>query len=233
MILLYHHHDILRDYQKVGFKWLKTLAHYKLGGILADDMGLGKTLQVIAFILSEKSNSPLPSIVIAPTSLIYNWQEEIERFAPELTSLVIAGSRAERIELLEQMNNHDIIITTYNILKRDIEDYENRHFHYCFLDEAQHIKNPNTQNAKSVKHLQTDGYFALTGTPIENTLTELWSIFDFIMPDYLLSHSAFKKKFEIPIVKNQDPHVMHDLNRYITPFILRRIKSKVLTELPP
>lgn len=224
---------ILRDYQKVGFKWLKTLAHYKLGGILADDMGLGKTLQVITFILSEKSKSPLPSIVIAPTSLIYNWQEEIERFAPELTSLVITGSRAERLELLKQSNNYDIIITTYNILKRDITDYENRHFHYCFLDEAQHIKNPNTQNAKSVKHLQTDGYFALTGTPIENTLTELWSIFDFIMPDYLLSHSAFKKKFEIPIVKKQDPLVMRDLNRYITPFILRRIKSKVLTELPP
>lgn len=223
---------ILRDYQVTGFCWLSTLARYGLGGILADDMGLGKTLQVIAFLLAQKQPHQLPALVVAPTSLMYNWLEELERFAPQLKALVIAGSKAEREQKRAQYEAADVIITTYNMLKRDIGDYETMRFRYCFLDEAQHIKNPNTQNAKAVKRLHTGGYFALTGTPIENTLTELWSIFDFMMPGYLLSHKAFKQRFEAPIVKGRDPHALKDLNRHIAPFILRRMKKDVLQELP-
>lgn len=223
---------ILREYQKTGFKWLTTLSRYGLGGILADDMGLGKTLQVITFLLAERQTPIRPSLVIAPTSLLYNWQDEIERFAPELNARVISGVKAERLKELSDLKDIDVVITTYNVLKRDIEAYEEQQFKYCFLDEAQHIKNPNTQNARMVKQIKTEGYFALTGTPIENTLTELWSIFDFLMPGYLLSHSAFKKRFEIPIVKNNDRRAFMELNRHISPFILRRMKCDVLKELP-
>jgi len=223
---------ILRDYQVTGFCWLSTLAKYGLGGILADDMGLGKTLQVIAFLLSQKRADRLPSLVVTPTSLMYNWLDEIQRFAPSLKAAVIAGTKGERQDLLGDYENADIVITTYNMLKRDISDYEKMRFRYCFLDEAQHIKNPNTQNAKAVKRLHTAGYFALTGTPIENTLTELWSIFDFLMPGYLLSHKLFKQRFEAPIVKNHDAHALKNLNRHIAPFILRRMKKDVLQELP-
>lgn len=223
---------ILREYQKTGFKWLTTLSRYGLGGILADDMGLGKTLQVITFLLAERETPIRPSLVIAPTSLLYNWQDEIEHFAPELNARVISGVKAERLKELSDLKDIDVVITTYNVLKRDIEAYQEQHFKYCFLDEAQHIKNPNTQNARMVKQIKTEGYFALTGTPIENTLTELWSIFDFLMPGYLLSHSAFKKRFEIPIVKNNDRRAFMELNRHISPFILRRMKCDVLKELP-
>ncbi|SEJ41908.1 Superfamily II DNA or RNA helicase, SNF2 family [Propionispira arboris] len=223
---------ILRDYQKVGFRWLATLAKYGLGGILADDMGLGKTLQVIAFLLSQRDDAKSPSLVVAPTSLMYNWLDEIEHFAPELKAIVLAGSKSERREKLATIQGADLVITTYNMLKKDIEEYEKLDFCYCFLDEAQHIKNPGTQNAKAVKRLKTHGYFALTGTPIENTLTELWSIFDFLMPGYLLSHKEFKNRFEIPIIRDQDKHALRDLNRHITPFILRRMKKDVLKELP-
>lgn len=224
---------VLREYQLTGFKWLRTLAHYGLGGILADDMGLGKTLQVIAFVLSTRSMSPLSVLVVTPTSLLYNWLEEIKRFAPELKVSIINGVQNERLELLDKTIDVDIVLTTYNLLKRDIEIYKEQEFQYCFLDEAQYIKNPNTQNAKSVKLLKAKGYFALTGTPIENTLTELWSIFDWLMPGYLLSHQAFKKRFEVPIAKNSDIVAAKDLHRYIAPFVLRRLKKDVLKELPP
>lgn len=224
--------SVLRDYQKVGFKWLMTLSQYRLGGILADDMGLGKTLQVIAFFVAKKSEMTMPTLIITPTSLIYNWLDEMKRFAPELKAKVISGTKPIRRELLGDIQSGDIIITTYNILKRDIEEYEKFTFQYCFLDEAQYIKNPTTQSAKAVKKIKTQGYFALTGTPIENTLTELWSIFDFLMPGYLLSHHAFRQKFEIPIVKNEDSFAAEELNRYISPFVLRRMKKDVLKELP-
>lgn len=223
---------VLRDYQVTGFRWLSTLAKYGLGGILADDMGLGKTLQVISFLLSQKSRESLPALVVTPTSLLYNWNEEIKRFGPELEAVIVAGSKGERENLLERYEKADIVITTYNMLKRDIAAYEKMRFRYCFLDEAQHIKNPNTQNARAVKRLHTGGYFALTGTPIENTLTELWSIFDFLMPGYLFSHKMFKQRFEAPIVKNHDEHALKNLNRHIAPFILRRMKKDVLQELP-
>lgn len=222
----------LRDYQKVGFKWLKSLASYGFGGILADDMGLGKTLQVITFLMSEKESENIPSLVVAPTSLVYNWQQEVERFAPALKVMIISGNQEERQEQLNHIDEVDLAVTSYALMKRDIEFYESRIFKYCFIDEAQHIKNPNTLNAKSVKKIRAKGYFALTGTPIENTLTELWSIFDFIMPGYLKTHKFFSNQFEIPISKNREGEALTELGRCIKPFILRRMKKAVLKELP-
>ena len=223
---------VLRDYQVTGLSWLSTLASYGLGGILADDMGLGKTLEVIAFLLVHRKPSEPPALVVAPTSLMYNWLDEIQRFTPELRARVIAGTKAEREQALADVSGYDVVVTTYNMLKRDISLYEKQVFRYCFLDEAQHIKNPTTQNAKAVKRLRTGGYFALTGTPIENTLTELWSIFDFLMPGYLANHKLFKQRFEVPIVRAKDVHAGKDLNRHVAPFILRRMKKDVLQELP-
>lgn len=223
---------VLRDYQKTGFKWLKTLASFGLGGILADDMGLGKTLQVLSFILSEKAANPGPALVIAPTSLIYNWQEEARKFTPTLKVLVVEGVPREREAQLAEVQQWDLVVTSYPILRRDIDRFAKFEFSYCFLDEAQHIKNPQTLNAKSVQAINGKGYFALTGTPIENSLSELWSIFNFIMPGYLHSHQEFRKKYELPIVKDQDPKPLAELSRHSNPFILRRLKKDVLKELP-
>jgi SNF2 family DNA or RNA helicase len=226
-----HLDNIMRSYQKIGFKWFKTLSSYGFGGILADEMGLGKTLQTIAFIASEKGEKP--SMVIAPTSLVYNWKSEIERFAPELKTLVVSGSKQVREELRGEIDNCDVVITSYPLIRRDIEDYKEINFNYCFIDEAQQIKNPASQNAAAVKEIKAKGYFAITGTPIENSLTELWSIFDFIMPGYLLTHSKFSKLYETPITKNGDKTALEELNRHIKPFILRRLKKDVIKELPP
>lgn len=224
--------EILREYQKTGFRWMKTLAGYGLGGILADDMGLGKTLQVIAFILSEKGANQLPSLVIAPTSLLFNWEEEVRKFAPSLKVVVVSGTVQERREKFKEIAGSDIVVTSYPLIRRDIEFYKSMDFAYCFLDEAQHIKNPNTINARSVQQIQARNYFALTGTPIENSLTELWSIFNFIMPGYLHSHSAFQKKYELPVAKGENPDIAVELSRHVRPFILRRLKKDVLKELP-
>ncbi|KNY29282.1 DEAD/DEAH box helicase [Pseudobacteroides cellulosolvens] len=223
---------VLRDYQKFGYKWLKTLSHYGFGGILADDMGLGKTLQVLSFIKSEKAEDTTPCLVVAPTSLVFNWKAEVEKFVPDLSAAVISGTKTERESLIKEIQNYDLAITSYGSLKRDIEQYENINFSYVFVDEAQHIKNPATLNAGSVKSLRAKGCFALTGTPIENTLTELWSVFDFIMPGYLMSHHKFIKKFESPIVKNDDKEALKRLSQFIKPFVLRRLKKDVLKELP-
>jgi len=224
--------DVLRDYQKTGFKWLKTLASYGLGGILADDMGLGKTLEVLAFLLSEKP-SAAPALVIAPTSLVYNWQTEGEKFTPDLNILVIEGTPLERQEQLSDLTQYDLVITSYPVLRRDIESFAQLDFSYCFLDEAQNIKNHQTLNAKSVGRIKAKGYFALTGTPIENSLSELWSLFNFFMPGYLLTHQEFHKKFSIPVYKEGDPQALLELSRHTRPFILRRLKKDVLKELPP
>lgn len=223
---------ILRDYQKIGFKWLKTLSDYEMGGILADDMGLGKTLQVIAFILSEKEKGLKPSLVVAPTSLVYNWENEIKKFTSDLHVVIVSGAPKERQEQIQKIEDADVVVTSYPLIRRDIENYEKMKFAYCFLDEAQHIKNPNSLNAKSVKQIHAKGYFALTGTPIENSLTELWSIFDFVMPKFLLSHGKFTKKYEKPIVKDKDTKALSVLSNQINPFILRRLKKEVLKELP-
>lgn len=228
--------NVLREYQKEGFRWLKTLDRYGFGGILADDMGLGKTIQVISLLLSYKQETPeierKSSIVVAPTSLIYNWEKEIMRFAPELTTVMLSGPAAKRKETLDTAASADVYITTYDMLKRDVENYSGAEFRYVVADEAQNIKNPGTQNAKAVKTLKADVRLALTGTPIENSLSELWSIFDFIMPGYLFGMTRFTKQYETPILKNNDKQAAAALKRQISPFILRRLKSDVLTELP-
>jgi len=226
---------IMRNYQKTGYKWLKTLSMYSLGGILADDMGLGKTLQIISLVLSEKTSKnsdAKPSIVICPTSLVYNWKSEIEKFSPNITTLIISGAANQRNELISSINNYELIFTSYDLLKRDIELYQNVEFKYCILDEAQYIKNSTTQNAKAVKLIKSDVRFALTGTPIENSLADLWSIFDFIMPGFLLNYNKFKDKYELPIVKYEDKEILNRLHKQIKPFILRRLKKDVLKELP-
>jgi len=221
---------ILREYQKVGYNWLKTLAHFGFGGILADDMGLGKTLQIIS-VLASDSSKKLPSLVVCPTSLLFNWQNEIARFAPKLKTQVVSGLPEKRHELLKQ-KGIDVFITTYDMLKRDVEQYHGREFQYIIADEAQNIKNPGTQAAKSIKEINGKVRFALTGTPIENTLTELWSIFDFIMPGYLHSAHKFSRLYETPIIKHGSSVAAKKLRSQIAPFVLRRVKQSVLTELP-
>ncbi|WP_242948738.1 SNF2 helicase associated domain-containing protein [Caloramator quimbayensis] len=230
-----HLENVLRGYQRTGFKWFKTLSMYGFGGILADEMGLGKTLQTIAFLESEKLEGSLshPAIVVAPTSLLYNWKAEIERFAPSLKAAVITGSKDKRLEFKENINDFDIVITSYPLLRRDIDEYKEIEFSCCILDEAQQIKNPSSLNAKCVKEINAKKRFALTGTPIENSLTELWSIFDFLMPGYLLSHRNFSLKYDNPISKNKDDRALLELNRHVKPFILRRLKKDVVKELPP
>ena len=222
---------IMRNYQKTGFKWFKTLASYGFGGILADEMGLGKTLETIAFLSTEKGEKP--SLVVAPTSLVYNWQEEIEKFSPDMKVLIMSGTKKQREELMGSIYKCDVVITSYPLIRRDIDEYEKINFKYCILDEAQQIKNAASINADSVKRIKAEGYFALTGTPMENSLTELWSIFDFIMPGYLMSRSKFSRIYETPIVKNDDKNALEELNKHIKPFILRRLKKDVLRELPP
>ncbi len=223
--------NTLRSYQKDGFSWLKELSHFGFGGILADDMGLGKTLQIISLLLSEKDEGRM-SIVVAPTSLIYNWEKEIQRFAPSLSCSIIAGTAEKRRQKLEECEAVDVLITTYDTLKRDIDSYEQFSLRYIIADEAQAIKNPSTQNAKAVKQLNGEIKFALTGTPVQNSVSELWSIFDFIMPNYLYDAEKFSKRFEQPIIKNGDRHAASELRRRVSPFILRRVKSDVLKELP-
>lgn len=223
---------ILRDYQKLGFKWLKTLSTYGLGGILADDMGLGKTLQVITLLQHDKSVSgPQTSIVVVPTSLIYNWCAEVHKFAPDMTITAVVGNKAEREELIKTGIHSDVLVTSYALIRRDIDNYKDYSFRYCILDEAQHIKNPSSQAAKAVKQLVSLHRFALTGTPMENNLTELWSVFDFILPGYLRSHGKFVERFESPISKG-DSTALSSLSKQLKPFILRRLKQDVLKELP-
>lgn len=226
----------LRTYQKVGYTWLKTLDEYGLGGILADDMGLGKTVQLLSLVCEyvENNKKRKPTLVVCPSSLALNWQNEIDKFTNEITSSVIHGTLVERQEQIKNIPNYDVIITSYELLKRDIEEYKkyNYEFKYIVADEAQYIKNNNTKNAKAIKEIISETRFALTGTPIENSLSELWSIFDFIMPGYLFSYKKFKEIYETAIVKENDEEAMGRLKQLISPFILRRIKGEVLTELP-
>ncbi len=223
----------LRDYQKAGYRWLATMEELGFGGILADDMGLGKTLQIITLMLAAKDRGvTAPHLVVCPTSVVLGWQREIARFAPQLSALCVMGDAGTRRQLLETAEEYDVIITSYDILKRDVSDYSTLTFHYQVLDEAQYIKNSATQNARAVKSIRAHQRFALTGTPVENRLSELWSIFDFLMPGLLYSQQKFRARFETPILREGDDRVLERLGRLVSPFILRRLKSQVLTQLP-
>lgn len=218
---------MLREYQKAGYSWFRTLDYLGFGGILGDEMGLGKTLQAISFMLSSKGKR---SLIVAPTSLIYNWISEFEKFAPYLSAAAANGTKFEREEILNNLGKYDVIVTTYNLLKRDIEIYRSLEFDILILDEAQYIKNPSSQNAVSVKEIKARTRFALTGTPIENSLMELWSIFDFIMPGYLYDEKRFSTRYHKRL--SEGPEVLEELNKLIKPFVLRRRKKEVLAELP-
>lgn len=232
--------DIMRSYQKHGFLWLKTLAANGFGGVLADDMGLGKTLQVISFLLSEHEDAEAgrkakkPTLIVCPASLLYNWQSEVQRFAPSLRTCLIVGSAPERESLIQAVSMDDdcIYITSYDMLRRDIQLYENLRFGCQVIDEAQYIKNHYTKAAQAVKQVQASFKVALTGTPIENRLSELWSIFDYLMPGFLYSYDQFYKRFEKPIVSYDDSGSTERLQRMIMPFVLRRLKKDVLRDLP-
>lgn len=231
----------LRPYQKDSFKWINEITDLGFGGVLADDMGLGKTLQIIAFLLSQKKSK---SIVVVPTSVIYNWMDEFEKFAPSIRVGLVHGSKSKRNKVLRDFKRglgikieeenlkeksyekYDVLLTTYGTLKNDEKAYENLSFDYCIIDEAQNIKNPAAQATLSVKNIKSRCNIALTGTPIENNLMELWSIFDFVMPGYLFTKDRFRERFIL------DESNLSELKSLITPFILRRLKEDVLSELP-
>lgn len=217
----------LRPYQQRGYQWLHTLDRLHMGGILADDMGLGKTVQVIALLKAVHQREQV-SLVVAPTSLTYNWLSELERFAPELSVMVLSGSSAQRasqIRHVKEARDVDVLITSYPLIRRDIDQMTDISFRFAILDEAQYIKNAGSVGAAAVKQLQAQTRFALTGTPMENSTGELWSIFDFVLPGYLNSYGVFLRRY-------QDGENAEELRRKIRPFLLRRLKKDVLTELP-
>jgi len=208
----------LRTYQKTGYNWFKSLSHYHLGGILADEMGLGKTLQSIAYILSEPSEHP--HLIVAPSSVIYNWKNEFNKFAPGLSVSILTGPPEERKELIGESRDIDIWITSYSTLRQDIELYEEMNFRTLILDEAQYIKNYQTKTSRAVRQIKAANRFALSGTPIENSISELWSIFQVILPGLMPSLREFKQLSNEKIAS------------ITKPFILRRLKKDVLKELP-
>ncbi|MCE7791632.1 DEAD/DEAH box helicase [Salipaludibacillus sp. CUR1] len=217
-----HLENTLRDYQKRGFQWLMSLSYYGFGGILADDMGLGKTLQTIAYLHAAKTNGTAeePALIICPSSVVYNWQKEIERFAPNLTSAVISGPSAEREEILNSAEDCDVWITSYPLIRRDVDHYKTRTFSTMVLDEAQYVKNQGTLTAKAVRMIHSVKSFALSGTPIENSLDELHSIFSIVQPGLFKNRQVYKDMDENRIAKR------------VKPFVLRRMKQDVLAELP-
>lgn len=222
----------LRKYQSEGVHWLEKLRKMYLNGILADDMGLGKTLQAIIALSQNKNEKPgSVSLIVCPTSLLYNWKEEFNKFNPSLKVLLIDGIPSNRKKLLAQIQAHDVVITTYTLLQKDVETYKETQFSYVILDEAQHIKNRGTRNAKSVKMIQATHRLILTGTPVENSLEELWSLFDFLMPGLLSTFERFVEKY----IRNVSQQVgyLESLRKKIAPFVLRRMKEDVLEDLPP
>jgi len=222
---------VLRPYQIEGVNYLERLRNMYLGGILADDMGLGKTLQTIVTLEQSSVGRTSPSIIICPTSLLYNWKEEFHKFNPKFKTLVVDGIPNQRKKLISTIDEFDAVITSYSLLQKDIEFYNKTVFHYAILDEAQHIKNRTTRNAKSVKLLHSNYKLILSGTPIENSLDELWSLFDFLMPNFLGSYDRFLEKYVRP--KNEElKKGLSYLKKKVAPFILRRMKSDVLDDLP-
>ncbi|MCD8325980.1 MAG: SNF2 family helicase [Lachnospiraceae bacterium] len=227
---------IMRPYQALGFKWIRTMEEAGFGGILADEMGLGKTLQMISVLLydydEKKSGTEHPSLVVCPASLIYNWQEEFTKFAPGIRVIPITGGAAARKNALAAWDTTQVYIISYDLLKRNIAELSEKEFFYVILDEAQYIKNAGAAVSKAVKVLRAGHRFALTGTPIENRLSELWSIFDFLMPGFLYSQKEFEQRYAIPVMKDKDQEAMEKLRKMTSPFLMRRQKEDVLKDLP-
>ncbi|HHX38442.1 MAG TPA: DEAD/DEAH box helicase family protein [Armatimonadetes bacterium] len=223
----------LRAYQKAGFDWLHCLHEYGLGGCLADDMGTGKTIQALALLqsLKERGEATAPSLIVMPRSLLFNWQREAARFTPELRTLIYADG--QRDQTLAELSEYDVILTTYGVMLRDIEALSSYRFHYAILDESQAIKNPLSQTARAARRLQADHRLALTGTPVENTTLELWSQFAFLNPGLLGSLEFFRKEFALPIENQRNEETASLLRRLVFPFILRRTKAQIATDLPP
>jgi len=228
--------SVLRPYQKQGVAWLRFLRENGFGGILADEMGLGKTLQALAFLnsLRSKPNPPSsifhPHLIVCPTSLVFNWVAESKKFTPELKVLALHGP--DRHRLFEQIPASDIVVTSYALIRRDAEKYLDMEFDTVVLDEAQHIKNRQTQNAQAVKAVKSQHRVVLTGTPMENSVLDLWSIFDFLIPGYLGTAKDFRERYELPIVKEKHVEAQARLARRLRPFLLRRLKKDVATDLP-
>lgn len=225
---------VVRPYQKHGIEWLYFLRSYRFAGILADDMGLGKTLQALSMVSMEKI-AGRPSIVVCPKTLLYNWKMEAQKFFPELRVLVYDGAPRERAALRKTIRRCDLLVVSYSTLKHDdaVLTKSTLRFNYAVLDEAQYIKNHATKNAQSVKKLNADFRLALTGTPLENSVSELWSIYDFLMPGFLGTHEQFVKRFHRPIMDAGDRRALEHLRRKVESFMLRRTKAEVLQELPP
>ena len=228
--------SVLRPYQRHGVGWLEFLRQSGFGGILADEMGLGKTVQTLAFLgvvsreLRARGGGELAALIVCPTSLVFNWAAEARRFAPDLRVLPIQGP--QRSGLFARMAEHDIVITSYALLRRDLDHYKHVAFDSVILDEAQHIKNRQTQNAQAVKSVRSRHRFVLTGTPMENSVFDVWSIFDFLMPGYLGNADHFKERYELPITRDKDTSAQARLSRRLRPFMLRRLKRDVVKDLP-
>ncbi|HEX4622150.1 MAG TPA: DEAD/DEAH box helicase, partial [Myxococcaceae bacterium] len=225
-------HGKLRHYQEGGLAWLSFLHRHGLSGVLADDMGLGKTVQALALLQRVKNDEgPRPSLVVAPTSVLANWEREVERFTPGLSTFIWHGQ--ERRERAEQLKSVDLVLTSYALVRRDVAELAPVKFRYVVLDEAQNIKNADSATAQACKALPSERRLALTGTPLENRLAELWSLFDFLMPGFLGSAQSFGEHYETPIQVAGDADARERLKRRIRPFILRRLKTEVAKDLPP
>ena len=223
---------ILRDYQAIGVKWLYNVYKSGFGGILADEMGLGKSVQLIYLCkLIIKENKKAKILIVTPTSLVYNWQKEFDKFGSELKYKVFAENKTQRLNDLDNIDDINIMITSYGLIRNDLEKYEQISFELIAIDEAQNIKNPNTGISKAVKNLNAKVKFALTGTPIENSLLELWSIFDFIMPGYLANRDKFQTLYNVKELDKENSN-LNRLNTQIKYFILRRKKKEVVKDLP-
>ena len=220
--------ETLREYQLAGFDWLTRLAANNLGGILADEMGLGKTVQTLAFLRAHQGVGP--ALIVCPTSLVTNWENEARKFTPELKTLVLEG--ADRAARFNSIADVDMVITSYALLRRDIDTLREINFSTAVLDEAQHIKNPETQNAQAAYALRATHRFVLTGTPMENSVRDLWSIMNFALPGYLGNRNDFRERYELPIARGSAPDVQRRLSRRLQPFLLRRRKRDVAKDLP-
>ncbi len=221
---------VLRPYQKHGVAWLSFLRENAFGGILADEMGLGKTLQTLAFFRAAQAEERVPRLVVCPTSLVFNWVAEAKKFTPTLRVLALHGP--DRHRLFEQIPQNDLVITSYALIRRDAEKYRELEFDTVVLDEAQHIKNRQTQNAQAVKAVRSKHRLVLTGTPMENSVLDLWSIFDFLMPGYLGAAQDFRERYELPITREKNSDAASRLSRRLRPFVLRRLKRDVAADLP-